>query len=401
MLRPGMPVVEQQLVVRDGRIARLTLTQHPAQALSGPAPWPERTEVLLVYRDRAPVAIPVELRGRVTEVTAAHGRPAPDFVFANARDHGYFLLLLDSAGVRAIESGGLASAGDPFLRAMLWGALWDEVRAVRMAPARFVRLVLRELPPETDEQVVPFVLARLERAVAAYLAPAKRAGLQPAVERMLWSRAGEPARPYGIRKAYLDAFIALAESPAGLARLDTLCSADSAAGEPLRDPTRWEIVNRLLTLGAPQAEARYAAQQARDTTPDGRRRAFIAGAARGDAGTKRSYFARYFGDRSLNEEWTAGSLGAFNALEHEALTLPYLRPALDSLPFIQRNRRIFFLESWIGAFLGGQTGDTALATVRRYLDDHPRLPDDLRRKVLQYEDELERTVEIRRRERLR
>jgi aminopeptidase N len=186
-----------------------------------------------------------------------------------------------------------------------------------------------------------------------------------------------------------------------VARLDSLFAADSAAGEPLRDPTRWEIVNRMLTLGARQAEARYAAQQARDTTPDGRRRAFIAGAARGDPRTKRSYFTRYFGDRTLNEEWAAGSLGTFNALEHEALTLPYLRPALDSLQFIQANRRIFFLESWIGAFLGGQTGDTALATVRRYLGDHPGLPEDLRRKVLQYEDELERTVEIRQRERLR
>ena len=73
------------------------------------------------------------------------------------------------------------------------------------------------------------------------------------------------------------------------------------------------------------------------TTPDGQRRAFIAGAARGDAETKRSYFARYFGDGTLNEEWAAGSLGAFNALEHEALTLPYLRPALDSRGLISLN----------------------------------------------------------------
>jgi aminopeptidase N len=397
MLRPGMPVVEQRLTVRNGRISRLTLAQRPAQPLSGPAPWGERTEVLLVYRGRAPVVIPVELRARETEVTAARGQPAPEFVFANARDYGYFLLLLDSATVRAIGDGGLASAGSPFLRAMLWGALWDQVRASRLAPARFAGVALRDLPAETDEQIVPFVLARLGRAVAAYLPPMERDSLQPAVERMLWTQAGDAGSPYGIRKAYLDAFIGLARSPAGVARLDTLFSADSAAGEPLRDPTRWEIVTRLLTLNTPQAQARYAAQQARDTTPDGRRRAFIAGAAREGRETKRSYFTRYFGDPTLNEEWAAGSLGAFNAIEHEALTLPYLRPALDSLGFIQTNRRIFFLESWLGAFLTGQTGDSAFATVQRYLDQHPALPEDLRRKVLQYEDELARTVKIRQR----
>ena len=36
-----------------------------------------------------------------------------------------------------------------------------------------------------------------------------------------------------------------------------------------------------------------------------------------------------------------------------------------------------------------------VATVHRYLEDQPRLPEDLRRKVLQHVDELERTVRIR------
>jgi aminopeptidase N len=398
MLRPGMPVVEQQLVVRDGRIARLALTQGPAQPLSGPSPWTERTEVLLAYRDRPAVRLPMELRSGLTEVTAARGRPAPDFAFANAGDYGYFLLLLDSASVQALEDGALPAVRDAFLRAMLWGALWDQVRESRMRPAPFVRLVVRDLPREPDEQIVPVVLNRLGRAVEAYLAPAERTTLLPDVERMLWDRAGDRSSPYGVRKAYLDAFIGLAATPSGIARLDSLWSADSAAGEPLRDPTRWEIVTRLLELGAPQADARYAAQQAADTTPDGRRRAFVAGAAKRTADTKQTYFTRYFADAALNEDWAAGSLGAFNAIEHEALTLPYLRPALDSLSFIQANRRIFFLEGWLGAFLAGETSDSARQTVRRYLEAHPDLPADLRRKVLQHADELERTVRIREQE---
>jgi aminopeptidase N len=395
MLRPGMPVVEQWLAVRDGRIARLALSQRPAQPLSGPSPWTERTEVLLVYRDRPPVRLPVELRSGLTEVAAARGRPLPAFVFANAGDYGYFLLLLDSASVRALQGGALATVHDAFLRAMLWGAVWDQVRESRIGPAPFVRLVLRELPRESDEQIIPVVLGRLGRAVAAYLSPAERAAALPDVERMLWERAGDRASPYGVRKACLDAFISLAATPGGVARLHTLWSADSAAGEPLRDPTRWDVVTRLLELGAPQADTRYAAQQAVDTTPDGRRRAFVAGAARRDADTKLAYFTRYFADATLNEDWAAGSLPAFNAIEHEALTLPYLRPALDSLAFLQTNRRIFFLEAWLAAFLGGQTSDSGRSTVRRFLAARPDLPPDLRRKVLQHGDELERTVRIR------
>jgi len=430
MLRAGMPVVEQRVDVRKGRITRLALAQRPARGAcdmdagqpggasggvnqacpdawplraahgtsgrrSGEPRWTERTEVLLVYGDRPPVRLPIELRGGVTPVPAAVGRPAPDFVFANARDFGYFLLLLDSASVRALEGGALGRVKDGFLRAMLWGALWDQVRGYRMDPERFVRLALRELPRESDEQIVPVVLARLDRAVQAYLLPEARASLQAQVEQVLWVSAGDTTRSYGVRKAYVDAFIGLAASPGGIGRLDALLASDSVAGEPLRDPTRWDIVTRLLELAVPQADARLAEQEKRDTTPDGRRLAFIAGAGRPTAETKRTYFTRYFADAGLNEAWASGSLGPFNALDHQALTFPYVRPALDSLPFIQANRRIFFLETWLAAFLRGQTGDSSLAVVRGYLGEHPRLPLDLRRKVLQHMDELERTVRIR------
>jgi aminopeptidase N len=264
-----------------------------------------------------------------------------------------------------------------------------------MSPERFVRLALRELPAESDEQIVPVVLSRLGRAVSAYLSPDARRGVQADVERVLREGAADTSSAYGVRKAYLDAFIGLAESPDGVEALTAQLAADSAAGEPLRDPTRWDIVTRLLELNAPEADTRLREQSRRDTTADGRRLAFIAGAGRPIPAVKQEYFARYFGDASLNEEWASGSLGPFNTIEHQALTIPYLRPALDSLPFIQTHRRIFYLETWLAAFLRGQTSDSALAVVRTYLTDHPALPADLRRKVLQHMDELERTVRIR------
>jgi aminopeptidase N len=395
MLRPGMPEVEQRLTVDGGRIRRLELVQRPARPLSGSDPWPMRTQVLLWYPDRPAVVLPVELRGRVAEVRSARGLPAPAFVYPNAGDYGYLLALLDTASVRALEEGALARVADPLLRAMLWNSLWDQVRALRLAPERFVALTLRQLPAERDQQILPGVLARLGRAAGAYVDSVTRAALRPGIERVLWAGASDTALAYGLRRAYLDAFIASASTADGVARLTALFAADSAAGEPLRDPTRWDIVTRLRVLAAPDAESLAAAQAARDTTPDGRRRQYIAGAARRDPAVKAALFTAWFTDRSLNEDWASGSLGAFNAIEHQGLTLPFLRPALDSLPFIRAHRRIFFLGAWLGAFLGGQTSEAALAAVRQYLADHPDLPLDLRQKVLQYADELERTVRIR------
>ena len=398
MLRPGMPIVDQQLTVANGAIASVSLVQRPAQPLSGNGAWPMRTELLLSYGASAPpVTLPVTLTGRVTTVAAARGKPAPVFAFANHDDQGYFLTMLDSASANALERGALASVKDPLLRTMLWGALWDEVRDARFDPARFARLALREAPGEGDEQILPSVLGRLARAVTTYLGAAARDAMRPDVERMLATLATDPRRPYGIRRASVDAWIGIAAFSEGIAQLEKLLQADSVAGEPMRDPTRWEIVTRLLVLDAPGAGDRLAAQAARDTTPDGRRRAFVAGAARRTAAAKRDYFTRYFADQALNEDWASGSLGAFNAPTHADLTLAWLRPALDSLPFIRANRRIFFLGSWLGAFVGGQHDEAALRVVQQYLADHPALPRDLRQKVLQSADDLERTVKIRQR----
>jgi aminopeptidase N len=127
------------------------------------------------------------------------------------------------------------------------------------------------------------------------------------------------------------------------------------------------------------------------------RRAFAAGAARVNAQTKATYFARYFADSSLNEEWVTASLEAFNSIDAQHLTRVHLAAALDSLPWIQRNRRIFFLGSWLGAFLDGQTEPEALEIVRSFLARRADVAPDLRAKVLQAVDELERTVAIRRR----
>ena len=397
ILRPGMPEITQHLAVRRGRIMRLALQQRPIRELSGAGAWPMRTQVLLFYANQPPVILPVEITQRVTDVRAARGRSAPLFVYANAGDYGYMLVGLDTLSRAALLGGALRAVPDDLLRAMLWGTLWDEVRAARVAPLDYVRLALEHLPTERDEQIVPRVLGRLRRAMGAYATPAEREGIRPRVERYLWAAARDTAAPYGIRKAHLDAFVDVAHTGEALARLDSLLEGTLRTPDPLGEPTRWDIVTHLLAAAAPTAGARLAAQVTRDGTPDGRRRAFIAGAARPLAPTKRDYFTRYFADSALNEDWASGSLGAFNTPDHQALTLPWLRPALDSLRYIQTHRRIFFLGGWLGSFLGGQTSDAALETVRAFLAERPDLPADLRRKVLENMDELERTVRIRQR----
>ncbi|MFI5228277.1 MAG: M1 family metallopeptidase, partial [Gemmatimonadales bacterium] len=394
ILRPGMPVVEQRLDISSGRIARLVLVQHPAQPLSGAGVWPMRTQLVLWTHDQAPRFLPVGIHAETTLVAAATGAAAPDFVFANANDNAYGLVMLDDRSAAWLE-GHIGEVSDTFLRAMLWGALWDLVRDARLSPERFIAAATRELPMERDEQVAAGIVTRLGRATSGYLSRAQHDSLIGAVERVLLAGASDATRPYGMRKSQLDAYIGIASTAGALARLAAWLDSTSTAGTRLREPTRWSIITHLVERGAPNASALIAREERADTTTNGRRSAFVAGAAEPSAAVKQRYFSRYFGDSTLNEDWATASLRAFNAPDQSSITLPYLVPALDSLPWIQRSRRIFFLGSWLGGFIGGQRSPAALAAIDAFLAQRPSLPLDLRQKILQTRDELERTVRVR------
>jgi aminopeptidase N len=279
---------------------------------------------------------------------------------------------------------------------MLWGALWDEVREGRMDPARYARIVVRELPRERDEQIASLNMGRAWTALASYLPERRAQPLFAEWERLLLARADDEALSYGARKAALDMLAGTARTDAGQALLrEYLAERRTFGGEAVKQPTRWSIVERLIALGDGEPDALIAAETARDSTPDAGRRAYIAAAAIPAADSKAEYFGRFLDDPALNEDWVTAALGNFNAPMHSQLTLRYLRPSLDRLEWVRDNRRIFFLPRWISAFVGGHVSPEALATVDRFLAENPALPADIRRKVLQSRDELERTVRIR------
>ncbi len=397
MLRAGLPRVNTQLRIAGGRIGSLTLVQRPARSLPGDraGAWPMKVRVRLGYRDRTDVVLDAAFSGTSAIVAGAAGLPVPDYVWPNDDDQGYGLFLPDDRTLTWIVAN-VGTVKDPLLRAMLWSAVWDTVRDVRFAPARYIAMLLDHLPGETDEQISRTILSRGAAALDVYLPEKASAPLRPRWEQALLARIDDANLGYGLRKDALDRLVATARTPLALARLrDLLAGRATLVGAAIRQPTRWAIVRRLIAVGAPDAAALYAAEERLDQSSEAVKDAFVARAATPDRAVKAAYFTRYFDDAMLNEAWASESLGAFNTIEQAELTLPFLRPALDRLEWIRQNRRIFFLPAWIDAFIGGQRDAAALDVVDRFLEAHPALPLDVRRKVLTARDELALTVHIR------
>jgi aminopeptidase N len=199
----------------------------------------------------------------------------------------------------------------------------------------------------------------------------------------------------GLRINWFRAYASVAGTNAARAELKRLLSAElSIPGVTLSSHDRFRIIRRLLTLDDPEGEALLAAQSRADASDEGRRQAFAAAAARPAAAMKRRYFEAFVSDANVTESWIEESLVPFNAVEQETVTLPYLGPALGVLPELKRRRKIFFVNNWLAAFVGGQRSADALEVVRGVLAQ-AELEPDLRLKLLEAVDGLERTVKIR------
>ncbi|MGA8162869.1 MAG: M1 family aminopeptidase [Acidobacteriaceae bacterium] len=392
----GMPRVDTAWTCSDGHLASLRLTQTPV--LGGTDVWPIATEIALGYSNGSVQALRADLDSQSAEIPLGSAtRPCPQYVFSNHDDHAYGLFPLDTKS-RAAVLPQLATRGpaasDLFRRTLLWGSLWDSVRLADLDPALYTRTALAALPAEHDESLAASLLAHTETSLHRYLSGATERELLPRAAALAADRSiNEP--DHDLRIVWFRALSGLSSDAAGRTVLkDLLDGTRAIPGVTLRQQDRWSLVTALIAYNDPDANAVFEEEKKRDPSGDGLKYAWIAQAARPDAATKQHYFNEYLHDPDRSEDWIESSLSAFNYWNQSALTAPYIDPALAALPQIKRERKIFFLVAWLDAFLDNQQSPSSLATVENYLKtQHP--DPDLRLKILQAEDELQRTVRIR------
>jgi aminopeptidase N len=388
----GMPQVDVTWSCQGNQIHQLTLSQRGV--LNARDTWPLATQMVLDYGNENPVRIRVVLAGRTLNVSAAAGKPCPRFVFANDQDFAYGRFLLDQRSRVEVMSR-LGSIQDPFLRTLLWGSLWEAVREAQLDPRAYLDLAAKLLPGETDEELARSILARVTTALHRYVSDETRRRLVPGFETLVAERMVD-SPDVDLRIVWFRALQGLAETPVGLGQLKNLLTGRLLVpGVELRSLDRWNIVTAVLATGDQEGPALLDAERERDPSGDSEKYAYAAEAARPDPDTKDKYFEDYSHTDSHPEDWVEQSLAPFNSWNQSDITATYLKEALEALPQVKKERKIFFLEDWLDAFIYGQQSAEARDEVHRYLSKSD-IDKDLRLKILEAVDELDRTVTIRR-----
>jgi aminopeptidase N len=389
--RRGMPQVDVEWTCDAKNIINhFSLSQHNVLGEGGV--WPIGMEIRM-DRPKSTWVMQTILSSEKTEFTKAIGVPCPMMVLANSRDYAYGRFLLDPVSRKAVMSQ-LGSMDNVFQRTLLWGSLWDSVREADMDAREYIELALRLLPTEQDESLAQNILGRSITALHRYVSPETRAQLVPKME-ILAADQMQHSATQDMRITWFRALRGVAETTKARGQLKEMLSGKlTVPGVELRPLDRWNIVATLVALNDPEADAVLVAEEKRDPSGDGKKYAYTAAAARPNADTKKTYFDEYLHNASRPEDWIEQSLGSFNWWNQSQLTSAYLRPALDALPQVKRERKIFFMLAWLNAFIGGQQSAAAQKQVHDFLET-ASLDKDLKLKLLEVVDELDRTVKIR------
>lgn len=316
------------------------------------------------------------------------------FIFPNYQDYGYGIFLLDEKS-RAYVLENIQTEKDDFLRSMMWGSLWDSVRFYELAPEDYVTLVIKNINVETDESTIQTLLGRVSTAMNYYLSDEKAARFAPEIEKILLDKINN-APTLGQRITFYRAFVANASSENARTVLKDILSGKMKIKElDLKTKDKFDIVTKLITLGDKDGLNLLTELEKNNTDDAAKRYAYAAKAGIPTAENKLKYWKDFTDNKEISESYIESAFNVWNSPRHSDLTLPYLEKALRELPNLKKNRKIFFVNGWLSAFIGGQKSEQALKIVNKFLADNPNLDQDLRLKILENVDGLERAVKIR------
>jgi aminopeptidase N len=366
-------------------------TEFPENNNSSPL---SKFKALIIYKDGTRSVKDFEVASEKIPVPEVLVEKEIAAIIPNYQDYGYGIFLLDEKS-REYVLKNIQNEKDDFLRSMMWGALWDSVRFFELAPEEYVKLVVKNISVEQDESTIQTLLSRVSTAMNYYLTDEQAKSLAPGVEKLLIEKV-ETASGIGQKITYFRALQSIGSSERTKQIFkDLLNGRSNLKNVELKTKDKFDLVTRLIILGDRDGLKMLDALEKTETSDEAKRYAYAARAGVPTAESKAKYWNDFVNNKDLSENWIESAFAVFNTPRHAELTLPYLEKALAELPKLKRDRKIFFVNGWLAAFIGGQKSEEALNAVNKFLAENPNLDADLQRKILENADNLERAVKIR------
>lgn len=317
--------------------------------------WPKKGPRVLKSNPKDEIT--VEYSQAETDVPSAVGKPCPVLVFPNQHDQDYVKVALDPVSLETVKTS-LKSVEDPLTRAALWFALWDQVIDGKLKAQVYAEIALSQVKGETQTQILRRVLGNLinltaqtNYSVIRFLPEAERAPFQKRAEEFL--KAGLLSAPGGsdLQLVWYGAFLSGSSSPEAARFLQALLAGRSKLkGLALGQDLRWDAIQAIARMGAPEAQGLIDAELKKDPTDTGQKYAAAAEAALPDPAKKELWWKRITraspGEAPMKVSLLKSAMRSFSPVGQEALTQKYVGAFFEDLPRLSRTQEDEYIAAY-------------------------------------------------------
>ena len=379
----GMPVITPVITREEGY--RVSFREDdPAGIIRH---WPQTLEAMVIT---ASDTLNGEVRpaSRKSFITTAE---EPLCIIPDISGRAYGTFLFDSTTAVHLTAH-INEFKDPLLRGILWINMYENLVNGTVSPADFYRAVSSAIEAETDLQLRNYLSGRFSSVYWDYLSDDERTAASAGAEPMIRNKitiAGDASE----KRTWYGLYRSVAVTETGLAWLKGIWnSAELPGGVKLSEDELCTLALTLALKGHPDADEIITVQRDRITGIDRLQRYdFVLPSVSPDPAMRDAFFETLRDPAGREHEpWVLEALGYLHHPMVARRAEHYILPSLEMLAEIKSTGDIFFPGSWITTTLAGHRSAEARETVEKFLDDHPDYPADLRLKILQAADHLNR-----------
>lgn len=315
-----------------------------------------------------------------------------DLIVPNDDDRTYAKVILDERSTDAAARA-LSTIDDALARAVVWAALWNATRDGLLPVARYLEIVGRHAPAETNAALLGDALSHADAAIGHYAAAEARPALAAAWLETCWRAvwAADPGSDAQLTWARaLGAAAARSDGRAGEIRGMLRGETEPPAGLRLDPELRWSWLTALSATG--HADASDAdAELARDGSSQGRTAHRTVLAARPDAEIRAAAWQAAWEDETLTNDQLDATIAGVRAGGRRDLVAAFDETYFARLRDAWAQRSIEIARRLvIGLFPASDT----LTLVDAWLEENTDAPGALRRLVIEQRDHLARDLRV-------
>ncbi len=379
---PGRPVIEY--LFNDGQ---LTINQQPEHGDTSKV-WAQRINYCRI--DNADkITEEVEI---LSEKTILHDvNRKPDFILPTVNESGYGLFLMDDISLEyAVNNVHLLD--NELARGATLVQLYENFSHGKIHPVKYLKFLKTEIKVESNEQVLALACNQLTSIFWRFTSSKLRNHEAEDIESILFSKI-ESSESAGTKKLLFNTWSNIVLSSSGLKKLKQIIKKAKVAGVKLSERYLSSAVLNLTLKDKTLSETFIISFANKLEDLEIRNKMlFVSKVFTSDPNSLTNFVTSLqLKENRKKENWVLTAITYLHHPYHQEQSIQYLESALDLTQTIKETGDIFFPIGWLNNTLRGYGSVEALKIVDYFFKDNPQYPEDLKSKILQSADMINRS----------